>query len=162
MTTEEIARKACEIMGATFHAMWYYHNDGFNYSAGCLAKTSMYIDTARRIVDLAEERDRAKAIIEGYELDYERVVVRGEKCAMELAVEEAKQLRDAAARLGAECKAWRDTHRSDVRAHARVFTRLPDDPIDAPLLVSRGIVMAYTAVDSHPIAAGFVKPAEGA
>jgi hypothetical protein len=40
-----------------------------------------------------EERDRAKVIIEGYELDYERLVVRGEKCAMELAESDRDLLR---------------------------------------------------------------------
>ena len=54
------------------------------------------------IAALRAEVERAKTIIENYELDYDRVVVRGEKCAMELAVEEASTLRAEVERLKGE------------------------------------------------------------
>ena len=51
------------------------------------------------VAQLRAEVERAKSIIENYELDYDRVVVRGEKCAMEQAVEEAATLRAEVERL---------------------------------------------------------------
>ena len=62
---------------------------------------------------MTAERDRAKSIITAYELDYERVVVRGEKCAMELAEERA-----------VKAEAERDRLRVEVE-HAAM--RLPEE-----------------------------------
>ncbi len=54
------------------------------------------------VAQLRAEVERAKTVIENYELDYDRVVVRGEKCAMELAVAEAATLRAEVERLKAD------------------------------------------------------------
>lgn len=65
------------------------------------------------VAQLRAEVERAKSIIENYELDYDRVVVRGEKCAMEQAVEEAATLRAEVERLKKREEAWIDLSREN-------------------------------------------------
>lgn len=84
----------------TTYDEWILTDEGHNPTARQVWNAA----TAARAAEVAAlkaENERARKYITDYELDYD-AIMRGEKCAMEIAIDEAKELRRVAGEL-AEC-----------------------------------------------------------